>query len=159
MAGGFRVRGILSVTIAQSQQKREAYASRLILRNKKRPACWLDALDVGVCLSSRAASSQVFSAQVSLTAVFGMGTGVPSPPSTPTVPFWGTSGSISHKASECKRFFDFSLFVFFAARLSVLTTFPFCFLFRFLSSTPDRRAILVKTPGSVLIAHFIKQVF
>ena len=39
---------------------------------------------VGAYLSSRAASSQVLSAQVSLTAVFGMGTGVPSPSSTPT---------------------------------------------------------------------------
>ena len=42
-------------------------------------------MNVGICLSSRAASSQVLSAQVSLTAVFGMGTGVPSPPSTPTL--------------------------------------------------------------------------
>ena len=39
---------------------------------------------VGIYLSSQAASSQVFSAQVSLTSVFGMGTGGPSPPSTPT---------------------------------------------------------------------------
>jgi hypothetical protein len=36
-------------------------------------------------LSSQAVSSQVFSAQVSLTAVFGMGTGGPSPQSTPTI--------------------------------------------------------------------------
>ncbi len=42
------------------------------------------AFRVGICLFSRAASSQVFSAQVGLTAVFGMGTGVPPPPSTPT---------------------------------------------------------------------------
>ena len=34
---------------------------------------------VGIYLSFRAASSQVLSAPVSLTAVFGMGTGVPSP--------------------------------------------------------------------------------
>ena len=40
---------------------------------------------VGIYLSFRAATSQVLSAQVSLTAVFGMGTGVPSPPSTPTM--------------------------------------------------------------------------
>ena len=40
---------------------------------------------VGAFLSSRAATSQVLSAQVSLTAVFGMGTGVPSPPSAPTM--------------------------------------------------------------------------
>ena len=36
-------------------------------------------------LSSRAVASQVLSAQVSLTAVFGMGTGGPSPQSTPTI--------------------------------------------------------------------------
>ena len=35
-------------------------------------------------LSSRAVSSQVFSAQASLTSVFGMGTGGPSPQSAPT---------------------------------------------------------------------------
>ena len=35
-------------------------------------------------LSSRSVSRQVFSAQVSLTSVFGMGTGGPSPQSTPT---------------------------------------------------------------------------
>ena len=39
---------------------------------------------VGIYLSYRAASSQVLSARVSLTAVFGMGTGVPSPSSAPT---------------------------------------------------------------------------
>ena len=38
----------------------------------QRPKC------VGVDLFSRAVASQVFSAQVSLTAVFGMGTGGPS---------------------------------------------------------------------------------
>ena len=55
-------------------------------------------------LSSRAVASQVFSAQMSLTAVFGMGTGGPSPQSTPTIfqpvaqskPIW-TFGS-SHGA-------------------------------------------------------------
>ena len=39
---------------------------------------------VGIALFSRAASSQVFSALMSLTSVFGMGTGGPSPPMTPT---------------------------------------------------------------------------
>ena len=39
---------------------------------------------VGTVLSSRAAARQVFSAQVSLTSVFGMGTGGPSPQSAPT---------------------------------------------------------------------------
>ena len=36
-------------------------------------------------LSSQAVTSQVFSARVSLTAVFGMGTGGPSPQSAPTL--------------------------------------------------------------------------
>ena len=49
------------------------------------------AKDVGVYLSSRAVASQVFSAQVSLTAVFGMGTGVPSPPLAPTERVCGKS--------------------------------------------------------------------
>ena len=42
-------------------------------------------LCVGVYLSSRAVASQVLSARVSLTAVFGMGTGGPSPLTTPTI--------------------------------------------------------------------------
>ena len=42
-------------------------------------------MHVGACLFSRAASSQVSSTQVGLTAVFGMGTGVPPPPSAPTI--------------------------------------------------------------------------
>ena len=41
-------------------------------------------VDVGVDLSSRAASRQVFSARMSLTTVFGMGTGGPSSSFTPT---------------------------------------------------------------------------
>ena len=47
-------------------------------------------------LSFRAVTSQVFSARVSLTAVFGMGTGGPSPQSAPTsspVPPFSFSGS------------------------------------------------------------------
>ena len=39
---------------------------------------------VGIALSSRVASNQVFSALMSLTAVFGMGTGGPSSLKTPT---------------------------------------------------------------------------
>ena len=42
---------------------------------------------VGIYLFYQAASSQVSSARVSLTAVFGMGTGVPSPSSAPTMEF------------------------------------------------------------------------
>ena len=40
---------------------------------------------VGISLSFRAVTSQVFSAPLSLTSVFGMGTGGPSASSTPTV--------------------------------------------------------------------------
>ena len=43
---------------------------------------------VGIALFSRAASSQVSSAPVSLTTVFGMGTGGSSPSLTPTLPFY-----------------------------------------------------------------------
>ena len=39
---------------------------------------------VGIALSSQAVASQVFSALMSLTSVFGMGTGGPSSPLTPT---------------------------------------------------------------------------
>ena len=52
-------------------------------------------------LSSRSVSRQVFSAQVSLTAVFGMGTGGPSPQSTPT--------HFSLKRKVSKRNFHFLL--------------------------------------------------
>ena len=52
---------------------------------KKPLAKYPSGFGVGAYLFSRAASSQVSSAQVSLTAVFGMGTGVPSPPSAPTL--------------------------------------------------------------------------
>ena len=41
--------------------------------------------EVGAYLFSQAASSQVSWAQMGLTAVFGMGTGVPPPPSAPTM--------------------------------------------------------------------------
>ena len=40
---------------------------------------------VGISLFSRAVASQVFSAPLSLTSVFGMGTGGPSASSTPTI--------------------------------------------------------------------------
>ena len=42
-------------------------------------------LCVGISLSFRAVTSQVFSAPLSLTSVFGMGTGGPSASSTPTI--------------------------------------------------------------------------
>ena len=41
--------------------------------------------DVGISLSFQAVTSQVFSAPLSLTSVFGMGTGGPSASSTPTI--------------------------------------------------------------------------
>ena len=47
--------------------------------NAKKTASKLLAVYVGVNLSSRAVSSQVLSAPVSLTTVFEMGTGGPSP--------------------------------------------------------------------------------
>ena len=45
---------------------------------KKQPPDWATASCVGEHLSSRAVTSQVFSARTSLTSVFGMGTGGPS---------------------------------------------------------------------------------
>ncbi len=56
-------------------------------RNTKKPVnnYLFTGLSVGIYLSSRAASRRVFSAQASLTSVFGMGTGGPSPQSTPTI--------------------------------------------------------------------------
>ena len=54
--------------------------------------------DVGEYLSSRAVSSQVLSAQQSLTSVFGMGTGGPSALITPTYrSVFSTVLSISHQ--------------------------------------------------------------
>ena len=52
---------------------------------KKQIPYWVSALYVGIFLLSRAVSSQVSSALMSLTSVFGMGTGGPSSSSTPTI--------------------------------------------------------------------------
>ena len=52
---------------------------------KKRPPYWVDTLCVGISLFFRAVTSQVSSAPLSLTSVFGMGTGGPSASSTPTI--------------------------------------------------------------------------
>ena len=52
---------------------------------KKRPPYWVDTLYVGISLFFRAVTSQVSSAPLSLTSVFGMGTGGPSASSTPTI--------------------------------------------------------------------------
>ena len=52
---------------------------------------------VGIYLFSRAASSQVFSAPVSLTSVFGMGTGGTSSQSTPTIEFVNTPSKLNNE--------------------------------------------------------------
>ena len=76
-----------------------AYAQFLLEPHKDKTFV-LSFLCVGVFLSSQDVAVQVFSAPVSLTSVFGMGTGGPSPLSTPTIrnsssPF----RSFSHQAS------------------------------------------------------------
>ena len=63
---------ILRFWLYENQGKTKAYSE-------------MSTLDVGVYLSSRAVTSQVLSARVSLTTVFGMGTGGPSPLTTPTI--------------------------------------------------------------------------
>ena len=64
-------------------------STRYILRFKitKKPlnSEWFFCLETGIDLSSRAVSSQVLLAQVSLTSVFGMGTGGTSPLQTPVM--------------------------------------------------------------------------
>ena len=71
---------------------------------------------VGIALSSRAASSQVLSALMSLTTVFGMGTGGPSSLKTPTIECLSvTSVSFSEayyirSFSVCQGFFANFLF-------------------------------------------------
>ena len=52
---------------------------------KKRLGYCRGALDVGIDLSSQSVSRQVLSALMSLTSVFGMGTGGPSSLKTPTI--------------------------------------------------------------------------
>ena len=65
----------------------------------------------GLCrhyLFSRAASSQVSSAQMSLTTVFGMGTGGPSSQSTPThetVHLVNARDILTEQNTNCKHFF------------------------------------------------------
>ena len=56
-------------------------------RSIRKTVAWTVILMCRHYLSSRAVASQVFSAQVSLTAVFGMGTGGPSLQSAPTIQF------------------------------------------------------------------------
>ena len=52
---------------------------------KKQPPYWMAAFNVGIFLSSQPVTRQLFSAPLSLTSVFGMGTGGPSTSSTPTI--------------------------------------------------------------------------
>ena len=66
--------------------------------------------DVGTYLVSRAVTSQVPSARASLTSVFGMGTGGPSPSSAPTLFFAVVPDDfdiIPHFFEECKGFSKF----------------------------------------------------
>ena len=58
--------------------------------------------DVGIDLSSRSVSRQVLSALVSLTSVFGMGTGGPSPLKTPTA--FGTHQILQYSSLKVKAF-------------------------------------------------------
>ena len=58
-------------------------------------------LDVSTELSSRTVARKVFSPLQSLTSVFGMGTGGPSPQSTPTIDFSG----YTLKTERCERRF------------------------------------------------------
>ena len=56
------------------------------LHKRKKPTETVGFLScVGIALSSRGVTTKVFSALMSLTSVFGMGTGVPSSPKTPTL--------------------------------------------------------------------------
>ena len=64
---------------------------------------------VGTDLSSQAVTHQVFSARMSLTSVFGMGTGGPSSLLVPTEKcvFLNARKIIPHKVPFVKHFFDF----------------------------------------------------
>ena len=59
-------------------------------------------VNVGVDLSFRLVSKQVLSALVSLTSVFGMGTGGPSPLKTPTA--FGTHQILQYSSLKVKAF-------------------------------------------------------
>ncbi len=84
-------RYVVSRRTAERETASRGLASRRVLRgNKEKEQSFMDCSFCkrdGVCLSSQAVASQVFSTQVSLTSVFGMGTGGSSPPSTPSCAF------------------------------------------------------------------------
>ena len=61
---------------------------------------------VGIYLFSRAAARQVSSAQVSLTSVFGMGTGGPLPQSTTTVSSFDDKRNYIIRNVVCQHFFN-----------------------------------------------------
>ena len=74
----------LSIMVLPSQFNVTAISPEVFFRCKKTAAC-AAVFRVGIDLSSRSVSRQVLSALVSLTSVFGMGTGGPSPLKTPTI--------------------------------------------------------------------------
>ena len=76
-------------------------------KKKKQPPYWMTAFKgVGIALFSQEAALQVSSAPLSLTAVFGMGTGGPSTSSTPTA-FPECKSYYTTFFSKCKSFFRF----------------------------------------------------
>ena len=69
----------------QNKKNSRLFIKKSGLYQKRQPPYWVTAfISVGVFLFSRAVASQVSSAPLSLTSVFGMGTGGPSASSTPT---------------------------------------------------------------------------
>ena len=78
--------GTSGTAFSRSTGKHRAAHERLCFTSiKKTTTLSDDRFGVGVDLSFRAASRQVFSARMSLTTVFGMGTGGPFSQSTPTM--------------------------------------------------------------------------
>ena len=89
----------LSIMILPSQFNVTAISPEAIYRRKK-TAAQAAVFRVGIDLSSRSVSRQVLSALVSLTSVFGMGTGGPSPLKTPTIR--GITPSKLNRRRNCK---------------------------------------------------------
>ena len=91
----------LSIMILPSQFNVTAISPEAIYRRKK-TAAQAAVFRVGIDLSSRSVSRQVLSALVSLTSVFGMGTGGPSPLKTPTA--FGTHQILQYSSLKVKAF-------------------------------------------------------
>ena len=70
---------------AKVQSVHQPISAQQIIHRRKKTAAQAAVFCVGIDLSSRSVSRQVLSALVSLTSVFGMGTGGPSPLKTPTI--------------------------------------------------------------------------